>query len=665
MSSAAAPARRRTTPPRLAGSSLGWLAVAAVAAAALVLAWKAGVKGVGGVPPALQVGGAVVLLFGLPGYAVTAFTLPEPLRMHLPLFVLPIGACVSALALTVLGFAQLPLTASLVVVIALGAVGSAVAWRRREPTPGATGLSALAAPAALAVVIACVGMLPMLRAGEGVLTGANGDAVLAVGVGEFLQRTQPLGTDESLYVDRMPTNWRSKYPIYYSLAGVARLSGLPVDQAFPALIAVVLGLTAVGLMLFAFHGLSAGAAGALLVMGIVGLDRILLYLTVGPFYNQMWGEFAMAFMLLLALRLMRSPDRATAALFGLFAVLGAFAYPLMLPFPIALLAVGGAVAWRSAGSPRPRLRLGLPRPGPRRVLVIVLLVLIVAPALLVAGLGVLEKSWAAAKVIGPGSDLRPWNALPIYLPFHQFFGLTDPLRVAGAVSVGLIGLAFFGLRRQPREVALALGAMLAGALAFAVYFRIRDNGAFFYFKILGFAGPMVLALAVVCLVRERAASGRTLVQAACASALALLALSAVVGARFEVNQHVELFTDDTLELRSWSRQIPANDSVLLALPPSGAQLNATSMLAAHPLSSPSPLGGSTFPAVAPGARADWVLTGHRPRRATRALTLGPARFSNDTFRLYAGSPEAPGRDYSTRRSFESAPWAQAGVPIKE
>ena len=50
---------------------------------------------------------------------------------------------------------------------------------------------------------------------------------------------------------------------------------------------------------------------------------------------------------------------------------------------------------------------------------------------------------------------------------------------------------------------------------------------------------------------------------------------------------------------------------------------------------------------------------------TRALTLGPPRFSNGTFRLYPGNPAAPGRDYSTRKSFESAPWAQAGVPIKE
>ena len=632
-------------------------AAVAVALAALYLAWKAGVKGFGAVPPALSVGAAVVVLFGLPGYAVAAYLLPPSLRRHLGLFVLPIGACVSALGLTVLGFAQLPLNASLAVVIAAGAVGSVLAWRR-----GARGGEHLIAPAALGLVIVAVGLLPMLRAGEGVLTGANGDAVLAVGVGDFLQRTQPLGTDESLYVDRMPANWRSKYPIYYALAGVARLSGLPVEQAFPPLIAVMLGLTALGLMLFAFHTLSAGLAGALLAMGLAGLDRILVYLTVGPFYNQMWGQFALAFLLVLALELVRQPSRRTGALFALFALLGAFAYPLMLPFPLVLVAVGGFVAWRRAGSPRPP-RPRLPDSGPRKALVLVAAV-IAAPALLVASLGVLEKSWGAAKVILPGSNLLPWNALPVYLPFHQFFGLTDPLGLAGPAAVGLIVVAFLGLRRLPREVAWSLGVMLAGALAFAVYFRIRENGAFFYFKILGFAGPILLVLAVVTLARAYADSGRRAVRIAAAAVLVVLALSAVHGARWEVNQQNELFTAQVRELRTWSRELPAGDSILLALPPSGAQLNATSMMAAHPLSSPTPLGSSTFPAVALGARADWVLTERRPQRAYRRLGTGRPRFVNDGFVLYRGNPSAPGRDTSTQRSFESAPWGQAGVPPK-
>ena len=560
-----------------------------------------------------------------------------------------------------LGFAQVPLTVSLVIVIAAGVAGSIAAWRVREPASERVAWPWLAAPLALGAIIACIAMLPMLRSGEAELTGANGDAVLAVGVGDFLQHSQPLGTDESRYVDRMPDNWRSKYPIYYALAGVARLSGLAVDQAFPVLIAAMLGLAALGWMLFAFHILSAGRAGALAVMGIVGLDRILLYLAVGPFYNQIWGQFAMVFLLLLALRMVQRPTRPTAVLFVLFALLGAFAYPLMLPFPIALLAVGGTIAWRRAGSPRPRWRL--PRAGGRRWLTVGVLALVVAPAVLVAGLGVLEKSWGALQVIAPGSDLRPWNALPVYLPFHQFFGLTDPVGMAGPMTVVLIGLAFFGLRRQPREVALAMGAMLAGALAFALYFRLRENGAFFYFKILGFAGPMLLALAVVCLVRERAAASGRAVRLACAGGLALLAAFAIVGARLEVNQQFTTFTDDTQELRSWSARLPADDSILLALPPSGPQLNATLLMSAHPLSSPAPLGG-TFPSVAPGLRADWVLTEARPPAVVRKVTAGRPRFANASFRLYAGNPDAPGEDYSTRKSFERAPWGQAGVATR-
>jgi hypothetical protein len=275
---------------------------------------------------------------------------------------------------------------------------------------------------------------------------------------------------------------------------------------------------------------------------------------------------------------------------------------------------------------------------------------------------VLEKSWGAAQVIGPGSDLRPWNALPFYLPFHQFFGLVDPLGLSGAASIALIALAFVSLRRQPREVALALGLMLAGALAFAVYFRVRDHGAFFYFKILGFTGPIVLALAVVALARGAADNARRGVRVGASAALAVLALSAVAGARLEVNQTAELFGDEVRDLRAWGRQLPAGDSILLALPPSGAQLNATSMLAAHPLSSPVPLGSSTFPAVALGARADWVLTERAPPPPVRQLTTGRPRFANDDFLLFRGNPSAPGRDNSTQRSFENAPWGQAGVP---
>ena len=282
----------------------------------------------------------------------------------------------------------------------------------------------------------------MLRAGEGVLTGANGDAVLAVGVGEFLQRTQPLGTDESLYVDRMPrpggrsTRSTTRWPAWRGCRGCRS------SRRSRPLIAVMLGLTALGLMLFAFHALSAGVAGALLAMGLVGLDRILVYLTVGPFYNQMWGEFAMAFLLLLALRLMREPSRRTAALFALFAALGAFAYPLMLPFPIALLAVGGLVAWRRGGLAHAAAGACPRQPAARRV------VLGLGgpdrwPGVLVAALGVLEKSWGAAKVIAARVGPAAWNALPIYLPFHQFFGLTDPLGLAGPRSaVGLIVVAF-------------------------------------------------------------------------------------------------------------------------------------------------------------------------------------------------------------------------------
>lgn len=666
------PRAGRALPPR----AVGWAAAAFVAIAALFVAWKAGVKSFGALPAVAQTAAAAALLFGPAGYAASRALLPAPWRVHLPLFVAPVGAAVSALALTVLGFAQVPLTGSLVVVVGAGAAASAwLVLRGRgpgEPDPAAARaaggpLLRLGWPAYLAVVIACVGLVPMFRAGEPRLTGANGDAVLAVGVGDFLQRTQPLGTDTTLYVDRMPGNWRSKYPIYYALAGVARLSGLPVEQAFPPLIAIVLALTALGLMLLAFHVLSAGAVGALLVMAIAGLDRILVYLDVGPFYNQMWGELSLAFLLLFALRFVRAPDRGTGALLALFGLLGAFAYPLMLPFPLVVLVVSAAVVWRRertagrrpAWAPR---RPRLPRSGPGRALAVVLVVVVALPALLVAGLGVVEKGSGALSVILPGSDLRPWNALPTYLPLHLFFGFTNLGGLALLAMAAVIAAAFWGLRRQPREVALALGATLAGALAFAAYFRIRDNGAFFYFKILGFAGPLILALAVVALAHARAGAARAGLRAGAAAGLGLLALATAWSARVEAPRIGELFGPDVVEVRDWSAAIPREDSVLLALPPNGAQLAATFMLSRHPLSAAAPFGSSTFPAVAPGVKADWVLTDSPPPPVVRPLIAGRPRFSNGTYRLYRARPGLPGRDSSTRRAFENARWARAYAP---
>ena len=137
--SSTASARRRAPSTPIGGSAPAGLAAAAlVAAAALFVAWKTGVKGVSGVPPDAAGRRRDRGPVRPPGVrAGRALRSRDSLRTHLPLFVLPLGACASALGLTVLCFAQVPLPVALVVVIAAGAAGSVMAWRRHGPTPPA------------------------------------------------------------------------------------------------------------------------------------------------------------------------------------------------------------------------------------------------------------------------------------------------------------------------------------------------------------------------------------------------------------------------------------------------------------------------------------------------------------------------------------------------
>ena len=153
--------------------------------------------------------------------------LPDALRRHELLWVLPVGACAVALALTVLGFAHVPF--------------NVVAGHRAAP-------SARVVAAALAYRAAArrSGRLPAARAGRrtSALLLARGrahpavprrlrrpsrgraqDAHLAVGTAQFLQKHPPTAVAVEEPVDRVPLVWRSKQPIYYALAAVATLSG--------------------------------------------------------------------------------------------------------------------------------------------------------------------------------------------------------------------------------------------------------------------------------------------------------------------------------------------------------------------------------------------------------------------------------------------------------
>ena len=107
--------------------------------------------------------------------------------------------------------------------------------------------------------------------------------------------------------------------------------------------------------------------------------------------------------------------------------------------------------------------------------------------MLIRGVG--EKTISAAAALSPWGDLSGWSgsALP-YLPFPRFLGLPDGGGWAWLAVAAIALAATWGLARAPRATAVPLGATVLGALAFALYFRLRAQAQLFYFKDLGFAG---------------------------------------------------------------------------------------------------------------------------------------------------------------------------------
>ena len=117
-------------------------AAAVLALITLAIAWDVGQaphhEALRAVPKTLRALGAAVAVFGASGLGLTRRLLPDRLRAYEWLWVLPVGACASGLALTVLGFCAVPFLASLAIVLTAG-VGLAVhSVRGRENVQGST-----------------------------------------------------------------------------------------------------------------------------------------------------------------------------------------------------------------------------------------------------------------------------------------------------------------------------------------------------------------------------------------------------------------------------------------------------------------------------------------------------------------------------------------------
>jgi hypothetical protein len=643
--------------PRL----LAALALVVAGAIGLVLAVNTGVVGVAAVPAVLRTAAVAIAFFGVCGYPVARALVRGELTAHRALLVLPLGATVSSLALAALGLLHVPLVASLAAVIAVAVVatlrvlGRGAASGTAAPAGSATAAARspwtvrVGLPLAVAAVVALVALLPSFRSGYASVPGQNGDAILVVGTAELLEHAPPTATRINAPIPSIPLQWRSKYPIYYALAAISTLAGQDPIQAFPTVVALLLALTAIGFFLFARYVLRASAWLALLVLFVLPLDRIAMYVTIHPYYNELWGQFTLPFMLVFGWRYLNAPDRRGAALFVLFAVLCLLAYPLVIPFPAAFLIATGLVVWRRRRAEGQPVRwisgLELPRPGPRSWLWIPI-VAVAVPVVYVLGRGFVEKVVLALKVVMPWSSLVGWSgsALP-FLPFPEFVGMP------GSAAVDFVGLAVVcllaavGLSRLRSEVRWPVGAMVILTALIGVYFRERFDGQLFFFKDLSFVGPYVLMLALVCLASLATSKAfRRAVIGLVGIAAALIVIPA--GAGREVNATYPQANQYVLQLRTWNRELPRGSSVLVDIYPSGWQIWASYMLVDHPLSTPTPLYG-IFPHPAIGGKAQYLIA-LRIKPPPRAAVVGPPLFSNAAFELWRMTPTWPGRDLSVR-----------------
>ncbi|MEY2534762.1 MAG: hypothetical protein QOF29_2672, partial [bacterium] len=572
------------------------------------------------IPDTLRALAAAVVLFGVCGLGVTRLLLPDSLRRHELLWVLPTGACASGLALMALGFAGIPFLANLVLVLVAGAALSARSLR--APPRGAPPW-----PVFLAAAIVAVALMPMvLEVHFATVTGTGSDAHLAAGAANYLQHGYPTGNDARLPVDQMPLLWKSKYPIYYAFAGVAKLAGLETWQTLVPLAAVLLALAALGMFLVARDLLGAGVAVSACAMGFAGLDRMVLHTGLNPYFNQTWGAMTLPFALVLAWWAVRpgeAPEqrRRTAGLLAIFLGVLALAYPLALPIAAMPLLV---FLWRerrkriAEGRPVPRLR-SLYR-GPRSLVWMIPTVLI----LLVPLNGVSEKLRSAARIVfDPHQTLIAWAAdLPDFIPLAYFMNLPDDLLFRLAI-VPIVVLAFLELRRhQPRTLYLGLALVFVVALFEAWTFRNRDYGQYFHFKILAFILPLLLVVAAVHVGRLRRVGPVVLAAFAVATGFAV---------RDELRATGLQLGQSTVALADWAHGLPRDASVRLDM--SGPeQLWGAYFLAARRTCAELPLTNSDYPHVAQSRKADYVVVSFGHPRPDDAV--GAALRRNQGYRLF-------------------------------
>jgi len=271
--------------------------------------------------------------------------------------------------------------------------------------------------------------------------------------------------------------------------------------------------------------------------------------------------------------------------------------------------------------------------------------LLAGPAVLVIGVGVLEKSASASELLLSHSSLAPWRGdLDHYPSPGSFIGVGGLLGYVTAACV--LAAAVVGVSRLPALQRAAFAAMIAGGVLFSLYFRLREFGEYFYFKVLAFLAPVALLAAAVWLARCAGRSGAGRV--ALAASATLLAVQ-FVGLRQEVAVTGIQLDAQTLQLRDAASRLPEGASLRVDVLPDGRQLWAGYVLSDHPLSSLTPLTGTTYPHIPYGRKADFIVADSRLRVEPWPDSEGPPIFDNGEFRLYRMRDGVPGPDRSSRR----------------
>jgi hypothetical protein len=593
------------------------------------------------VPDVLRAVAASIVVFGLCGFGLVRLLLPVPLRRYEALWILPTGACVAGLGLTILGFAAIPFPVSLALILVAGAALGLLAVRRRgwpriEP-------AALGWPVYLAVAVLFVALVPLVLIQHyAAPVGEGSDAHVAAGVAQFLKHAYPTSTDISQPINQMQPTWQSKYPIYYAYAAVSGISGLATWQVLSILAALLLALTAVGFFLVAREVFRAQAGVAVVAMGLAALDREALQTVLHPYFNQTWGFFALPFTLVTGWWAVQPgltrPDRQrTIGLLVVFALVLVLAYPLAAPIPaVPLIVFAYEERRRRAREGRRVFRIADLYRGRRS-----LLWLVPAGGLLAVPVaGAFYKAGSAVNVLLPGHSLADWGGdMRTYTPWNWFFSLPGSA-VGWVLLVGVLGVAAWGLARQRRSLSLGLGGLLTLALLVALYFRHRQTGYYFEFKLLAFVGPLTLLIAAVGAARLRR------VGVAILAALSILVAGSAVA---QIKQTGYQLPKTTIQLADWARALPRGASIRLDIwrP---LQLWGAYFLSARPVCSEHPLVNTDYPHVAFSVKADYILTTWS--NPVPADAVGRPVRANDKYRLFRQRPSVPGPSYCTTRRFD-------------